>query len=567
MEIPKHGRFPLMFRNIVLITSIVYPVFWYIVHLSGKNLEDPLYLRLSVSAMLILLYVFSYTLRYFKAKSSIIILIYTYIITIHSIYLCYINIYAIEYSIYLMANILLSISISNARRTILLYLLFNAIVNLFIIHIVLELSYYIDSIYFIIFCLIFYAIQSDKIRYKKKLKETEFVLRETNKQLEQKISEKTKEYIKLIEELGLSEQQFYKAFHLNPEMTSITTLKEGVFLEVNNVFLETTGYTRDEIIGKSSIELGLWYEEEERELLKYLIRKDKRVKNLEVTLKIKSGELFYILFSAEMIELNGKECLISIAINITKRKLLEQETKRALEKEKEISELRTRFISMVSHEFKTPLTSIKSCSQLLQKNFDRWPQEKVKKYILNIIYSVNRMNELLENTLFMGKAEMGKIEFFPEFIDLESLLEEILDEIHFNFKENLFKIHLKISDNCHRVYIDATIIRHILLNLLSNAIKYSKKEILNDIQLLISCTKEYVYFEIEDHGIGIPEKDQKYLFQPFHRSSNVGNTSGTGIGMVVVKKFVDIHKGNIEIVSQENKGTKIFIRIPLLKKE
>ncbi|MCB1192683.1 MAG: PAS domain-containing sensor histidine kinase [Leptospiraceae bacterium] len=387
-------------------------------------------------------------------------------------------------------------------------------------------------------------------------------MREVNRHLESKVAEKTKEYLKVIEELRLSEQKFFQAFYLNPEMSSITSLQEGVFLDVNNVYTQTTGYSKAELIGKTSLELGLWGNPEDRETLKYLIQKDQRVRNLDVVLRIKSGKLLYILFSAELINLNGKDCLISIAINITNRKITEEETKKALEKEKELNELKSRFVSMVSHEFKTPLTSIKSSAQLLQKNFHKWTEEKIDKYIQNVIFSVDRINQLLENTLFLGKIE---IEFKPKMANLKNLINKILQEIYFIFKEDNYKISMNITGSYQSVFLDPIILRHILINILSNAIKYSKSQTLNHIEINVNCSENSISLKIKDHGIGIPEKDQKLIFQPYHRSSNVGSIPGTGLGMVVIKKFVDIHKGSIEIMSKEQEGTTVQLTFPKLE--
>ena len=250
-----------------------------------------------------------------KKRNELVVLPFVYILTMHSIYLCYINIFVIEYTVYLMANIMISISLLDSNKKMTFYLFFTTSIILFLAHFVLKFSNYLDSIFFITFCLIFYIIQSGKNRYRIKLHETEFTLREVNRHLESKVAEKTKEYLKVIEELRLSEQKFFQAFYLNPEMSSITSLQEGVFLDVNNVYTQTTGYSKAELIGKTSLELGLWGNPEDRETLKYLIQKDQRVRNLDVVLRIKSGKLLYILFSAELINLNGKDCLISIAVN------------------------------------------------------------------------------------------------------------------------------------------------------------------------------------------------------------------------------------------------------------
>lgn len=249
---------------------------------------------------------------------------------------------------------------------------------------------------------------------------------------------------------------------------------------------------------------------------------------------------------------------------VIERELAEKEAKRMLDKEIELSQMKSEFVSMVSHEFRTPLTLIKSATQLLDEYEESLENEEKKDYRKRIIKTVDYMTDLIENVIFIGKTdndinkisvkEINLFEFTEQLIADILISEEINKEIITNYElnENIF-------------YNDEKLIKLILINIISNAIKYSDKNTKIEINLKSkyqNLEHNFILFEIKDYGIGIPEIDKEKIFDLFHRSNNVGNVSGTGIGMSVVKQSLKILNGNINFVSELNVGTTFFIEIP-----
>lgn len=253
--------------------------------------------------------------------------------------------------------------------------------------------------------------------------------------------------------------------------------------------------------------------------------------------------------------------VIVIIRDITNRKQVERDIQKTLMKEKELSELKSRFVTMASHEFRTPLTTILSSTELLQEYSSKWIEEKKIKHFHRIIFAVNYMTRLLNDVLLIGKAEAGKLEFNPNLINIAQLCSEMVEEIQLT--TNIHTIAFSTQGKCANAYIDEKLLRHILGNLLSNAIKYSPQG--DTVNFELFCEQEKAVFRVRDRGIGIPLADQAKLFDSFHRASNVGTISGTGLGLAIVKKSVDLHGGKITVNSEVGVGTTFTVAIPVNK--
>ncbi|ARV62646.1 PAS domain-containing sensor histidine kinase [Nostocales cyanobacterium HT-58-2] len=256
---------------------------------------------------------------------------------------------------------------------------------------------------------------------------------------------------------------------------------------------------------------------------------------------------------------------VGIAQDITERKLAE-ETRLALEKEREISKLKSDFITIASHEFRTPLTTILLSCELLQNYGDQLPYDKKKRHFDKIKSSIKNLNQILEDVLIIGKTEAGKLEFEPTHIDLISFCIDLVEQLQMSAGENYYINFVEqCTYGCQREdlpLMDEKLLRHILTNLLSNAIKYSPQG--GNIQFELICEPKSVIFRIQDEGIGIPEEDQKKLFTSFFRSSNIGNLPGTGLGLTIVKNAVELHGGQITVESQVGVGTTFTVVLPLV---
>jgi signal transduction histidine kinase len=245
--------------------------------------------------------------------------------------------------------------------------------------------------------------------------------------------------------------------------------------------------------------------------------------------------------------------------DITELKQAETEIRRALERERELSELRSSFISLVSHEFRTPLTTILSSNEMLDRYQDRLTDEKKQNHHQRIQSAVQRMIQLLDDVLTIGKAEAGKLKFEPAPMDLAAFCRNIVENMQMTAGTK-HAIAFRTSGNCGNVCMDRKLLEHIVTNLLSNAIKYSPQG--GSIRFTLTCTSSSAILYIQDRGMGIPAKDLEKLFDSFGRASNVGNIPGTGLGLAIVKRCVDLHKGEIAVESEVGVGTTFTVTLP-----
>jgi len=253
--------------------------------------------------------------------------------------------------------------------------------------------------------------------------------------------------------------------------------------------------------------------------------------------------------------------LTGIAEDITERKWAEAEIYNALAREKELSQLKSHFISMASHEFRTPLTTILTFSELLDQYSHKWSEEKKKEYLQRIQTAVKHMTRLLNDVLVLNQVESGKLELNPAPLNLEKFCRHLVEELQLGLDAQ-YSINFCIHGSCpDLVSLDEKLLQQIFTNLLSNAVKYSPQS--GDIQFELSCQDREVVFLVKDLGIGIPPQDQQHLFEPFHRAKNVSKIPGTGLGLSIVKKCVELHNGQIRFNSQVGVGTTFIVILPL----
>lgn len=232
----------------------------------------------------------------------------------------------------------------------------------------------------------------------------------------------------------------------------------------------------------------------------------------------------------------------------------------SLKKEKELNELKSRFITTASHEFRTPLTIIQSYTELMLLQIPEDNKEKFKRYTSVILNSVSSMTGMIEELLMASRAEEKKITFNPEPIDLFKFLNDFLERSILDKNKN-HNIELNYLCETKIFNLDPKHLNTIFLNLISNAQKYSAAE--NKILLTVNCDSKYLNINVADKGIGIPGKDIPFVFERFHRAANCGSVQGTGLGLSIVKYLVELHNGDVSVESELNKGTVFKIRIAL----
>lgn len=374
----------------------------------------------------------------------------------------------------------------------------------------------------------------------------------------------------------------------------IIIVHKGVINKVNFSAYKLFGYDPGELIGQSIDVLvpDKYRDGHENHRTKYESQPKARPmgKGLELYGQKKDGSVFPLEISLSPFEQGGERYILAFIVDNTDRKKAEEklknysavlerevkdrtlvleeaisqlertkdELKEALDKEKELNDLKSRFVSMASHEFRTPLATILSSVSLISKYNDAENLEKKNKHISRIKSSVNNLTDILNDFLSLSKLEEGKISFDPIEFNLHELSSTVVQEMQSIAKQDQ-KIDFSFNAN-ENMYSDKKIIRNILINLISNAIKFSNED--GTIKVNISYTKKHFILEVADTGIGISNEDKKHLFERFFRGKNATNIGGTGLGLNIVSKYVELLKGKIELQSELGKGTTFIITIP-----
>jgi len=361
-------------------------------------------------------------------------------------------------------------------------------------------------------------------------------------------------------QLRESEARFSMAFQTSPVLMTIARLKDARFVEVNPAFLQLLGLPKDQVLGKNSLELGLWLDAEARTEFFRRLNREGVLRNVECQVRDGRGIVRTMQVSAEIMEIGGESHLIAFALDITRNKQAEADLQHALEKERELNQLKSDFVSLVSHEFRTPLEIILSSADNLERYHERLPAEKRDQLLRTIHKSVRRMSGMMEEVLVLGRMESGKIDFKPVRFDLASFCRRLADEIQ-TATGHRCPIEVLPTETLPTAYGDENLLRHILTNLLSNAVKYSAEG--RAVTLAAAKDAHDAILRVVDRGCGIPTADQPRLFQAFHRGSNVRQVPGTGLGLVIVRRCVELHGGTIEWESTEGRGSAFTVRLRL----
>ena len=357
-----------------------------------------------------------------------------------------------------------------------------------------------------------------------------------------------------------SEERFSKAFHGSNARLAILDAADGRYLDVNEAFIEAYGYSRQEIIGRTSLELGLWAEPGQREEAYRIYEREGRLRDFESRVRTRSGEVKVVLQSGDYISVGDRRCILSVGIDITDRKRLEAELLQNYAREKELNELKSRFVAMVSHEFRTPLAIITSSAEILDAYLERLSADDRKSNLRDITDATRNMSRMMEEVLLLGRVEAGKLACRPAPMDLAVFGQRLIDEVT-SATNGRCSMRFIAPPGLAEAQADEGLLRHIFTNLLNNAAKYSAQGGVVEFQL--EARGHVALFTVRDRGIGIPEVDARLLFQAFHRGRNVGDTPGTGLGMTIVKRCVELHGGKIAFESKEGQGTTFIVALPL----
>jgi len=331
---------------------------------------------------------------------------------------------------------------------------------------------------------------------------------------------------------------------------------------VNEKFAQMLGYPRQVLIGQPSSYIHPDEASWERfgaQARAALLETGSFV--CERQLKRRNGELFWVEMGGSCLRPKDPDSgVIWTFLDITGRKKSETEIREALEQQQALNELRSRFVAMTSHEFRTPLAAILSAEELLRHYGDRLPPPERIEVLDSIAAGVQRMSRMMDRVLLLGKADAGMLEFTPQRIELAPLCRQFIDEARAQQPGSRSEVVAEFGDGVGEGSYDEKLLRHIFGNLLSNALKYSPGG--GRVDFRVRREGASTVFEVADHGIGIPPEEISHLFESFHRASNVGAIQGTGLGLAIVKNAVEMHGGGIEVASELGRGTTFTVTLP-----
>jgi PAS domain S-box-containing protein len=400
------------------------------------------------------------------------------------------------------------------------------------------------------------------------------------RRLEEAVKNLNKE---LEEQLKISQSEILDYKHAIDEAAIVAiTDQKGIITYVNDNFCKISKYSKDELVGQDHRIINSGYHSKEFIRHLWTTVASGEIWRGELKNKAKDGTTYWVDTTiVPFLNKKGKPFqYLAIRSDITQRKFAEdnvykinEELERkieertfalseALEREKELGDMKSRFVSIASHEFRTPLTTILSSVSLIEQYKATEQEEKQSKHINRIKSSVKNLTEILDDFLSLDKLEQGRVEVKCNHFILDEFILCITEEMEGMLKKKDQKI-ICLFDASLEMYQDKKILRNVLFNLLSNAIKYSPSG--RKIQLISSVEDENVLIAIKDDGIGIPLEAQKALFSKFFRANNAINIQGTGLGLNIVKRYMELLGGHISFTSQENEGSTFTISFPRIK--
>jgi PAS domain S-box-containing protein len=380
-----------------------------------------------------------------------------------------------------------------------------------------------------------------------KRKEQEAEIKLLNKHLEKRVNQRTKEL--------KDSQLLYRMIARNfPDGTINVFDREFNYVFVEGAEMYKHGITSEKLVGKNYIErLPVELQEIMRGKLQEVF--DGKSQKFEVSYQ----DQYYVVNTVGLLNDDGRiDRVLLVEQNITDRKLAEERVRESLDKERQLNELKSRFVSMASHEFRTPLSTVLSSLSLIEKYDATGIQDKKEKHYKRIKSSVRHLTNLLNDFLSLEKVETGKVYLSNDLVKVKELFQELVEQ-HQQLTKTGQEIRFEYK-GLEEISIDQNMLQIICSNLLSNAIKYSPEN--RPIDIKASIDQKAFYLEVKDRGIGIPFEDQANMFGRFFRAKNAINFEGTGLGLNIVSKYLQLLNGTITFDSAPNEGTTFYITIP-----
>ncbi len=344
----------------------------------------------------------------------------------------------------------------------------------------------------------------------------------------------------------------------------MVVVQNGRFIFANPALLSLTGYSAAEILGQEFLPL-VYTDDREFFLANHASRMRGEAFESKYDFRAlhKSGQLIWVHIATVVVQWDGQPAMLSFISDITQRKQAEEDIRASLEKQRELNGMKSRFVAVTSHEFRTPLSTILLSAELLKYYSDKLSMEERTPLLENIETAVARMKHMIDDILLIGKSDADKLEFDPQPLALRAFCESLVDDSRASLNAEAaakLAIDFRMTGDTSDAKFDEKLLRQIFSNLLSNAIKYSPNG--GRVFFGVACRADEVEFHVADQGIGMPKEDVARLFETFYRASNVGTISGTGLGLSIVRRAVKLHGGTIKVDSVLGTGTRFIVNLP-----
>ena len=366
-----------------------------------------------------------------------------------------------------------------------------------------------------------------------------------------------------------SEERFSKAFQASPDGLVISRIADGVLVEVNDSFVSMFGYPRGDVIGKSALQIGLFADPSSRERALKTLTEQNVVRECELTMKRKSGDVRWILFSAEPMDLRGEHCWLMLTRDITERKRAEEERERLLLQEKEAREeaetasrLKDEFLATMSHELRTPLTAILAWASMLNRGMVA--ESEAHRALQVIEKSARSQARLVDDILDTARIITGRLKLDANPVEIEPVLQAALEVIRPSADAKRIDVQVVIDDREGVVFGDANRLQQVIWNLLSNAVKFTGEG--GRIEARLSRADGQIEITVTDNGIGIEPQFLPYVFDRFRQadSTSTRQHGGLGLGLAIVRHVVEMHGGTVAASSPgKGQGATFRVRFPM----
>lgn len=374
------------------------------------------------------------------------------------------------------------------------------------------------------------------------------------------------------EALRDSEERFSKSFRTSPISFIIANMEDGRIIEINDAFTGISGFTHEEAIGNTTLNLNIWVHEEDRKHMIDSLSKGKAILHMETMLRAKEGKIAIVLLSAQVIKLANRNCIISSIEDITERKNAESQIKKLNEELEDRVIQRTELLEAankeleafsysVSHDLRAPLRSVHGYTKILMEEYESMLDEEGKRICGIISSSATQMGGLIDDLLSFSR--IGRTSMNPSQLDMKSIVKSVFEEICPDNQKS--RTNLKIG-KLHKAYGDGNLLKLVWTNLISNAIKYSSKKSISEISVGSQLKYNKITYFVKDNGVGFDMKYKHKLFGVFQRLHSESEFEGNGVGLAIIQRIILKHGGNVWAEGEEGKGATFYFSLPVQDK-